>query len=135
MHYYYKNHLKEYSQENRNAPTKTEGLAWNCILKRDKTGYRFLRQKPVEGFILDFYCAKLKLGIELDGASHEGKGEYDAERDIFLLGLGIKIIRYDDHDILKNLEGVALDIESSIREREKELHLKSSILKDTSPFL
>ncbi|MFA7717597.1 MAG: endonuclease domain-containing protein [Candidatus Absconditabacterales bacterium] len=123
MYFNYKDYLKKFSQENRICPTKAEGLFWNCILNRDRTGYRFLRQKPIEGYILDFYCAKLKLGIEIDGESHEGRGDYDEERDLILLGLGIKIVRYSNTDVLKIFEGVHLDVEFQIKEREKEMNL------------
>ncbi|MCX6824039.1 MAG: endonuclease domain-containing protein [candidate division SR1 bacterium] len=123
MYFYYKNHLKNYSQTNRKTPTKSEGLFWNMLLKSNRTGYRFLRQKPIEGYILDFYCPKLKLGIEIDGISHEGKGDYDEKRDSLLQSLGIQMVRYHDNDILKKLEPVSLHLHSIIEDRVKELKL------------
>ncbi len=123
MHFNYKDYLKKFSQENRSCPTKAEWLFWNCILKNDWTWYRFLRQKPVDWYILDFYCAKLRLGIEIDGESHEWKGDYDEERDLILSGLGIKIIRYSDVEVLKNFEWVHLDLESEIEKRKGEVNI------------
>ncbi|MFA7298546.1 MAG: endonuclease domain-containing protein [Candidatus Absconditabacterales bacterium] len=123
MHLDYKSYLKKYSQINRKISTKSEGLFWNTILKGDRTGYRFLRQKPIEGYILDFYCPKLKLCIEIDGESHEGKGEYDEQRDQIVQLLGIKIIRYHEKDVLKKLEAVSIHINAEIEERVKELKL------------
>jgi len=101
--------------------TRLEWLFWNCFLKHDETGYRFLRQKPVEWYILDFYCAKLKLGVEIDGESHEWRSDYDEERDMILRWLWIKIIRYSDTEVLKAFEWVRLDLEEKIKERAEEL--------------
>ena len=89
------------------------------ILKWDRTWYRFLRQKPIKWYILDFYCPKLKLGIEIDGESHEGKGNYDKKRDDLLQLLWIKIIRYNDNDIIKQLEAVSIHINTEIELRAK----------------
>jgi len=123
MYFYYKNHLKDYSQTNRKTPTKSEWLFWNMLLKWNRTWYRFLRQKPIEWYILDFYCPKLKLGIEIDGISHEWKGDYDEKRDCLLQSLWIQMVRYHDNDILKKLEPVSLHLHSIIEERVKELKL------------
>lgn len=117
----YKAYLKTYAQKNRRIPTKSEWLVWNCILKWDKQGYRFLRQKPIAWYILDFYCAKLKLCIEIDGESHEWNGIYDKKRDRLLQSLWIQTMRYSDYDVEHNLEAVARDIETLMSERSKEL--------------
>jgi len=123
MHLDYKSYLKKYSQINRKISTKSEWLFWNTILKWDRTWYRFLRQKPIEWYILDFYCPKLKLCIEIDGESHEWKGEYDEQRDQIVQLLWIKIIRYHEKDVLKKLEAVSIHINAEIEERVKELKL------------
>ena len=120
MHLDYKSYLKKYSQINRKIPTQSEGLVWNTILKWDRTWYRFLRQKPIEWYILDFYCPKLKLAIEVDGESHEWKGEYDEKRDQIVQLLWIKVIRYHEKDVLKKLEAVSIHINTEIQERAKE---------------
>lgn len=123
MHLSYKPHLKKYSQINRKIPTKSEGLVWNMILKWDRTWYRFLRQKPIEWYIIDFYCPKLKLVIELDGESHENKWNYDQKRDWILKKIWIKTLRYPDNDILKKLDAVSIHINTEIKIRAKELKL------------
>ncbi len=84
-------------------------------------GYRFLRQKPVSNFIIDFYCFKLKLAIEIDGDSHDVKDEDDYRRDMNLRKIGIKTIRYQNDQIIYQLENVYYDLEQRIRDREKEL--------------
>ena len=121
MFLHYKPYLKSYAQKNRKVSTKSEWLVWNCLLKWDKLWYRFLRQKPISGYILDFYCPKLKLCIEIDGESHEWVGDYDEKRDFLLKSLWIKTIRYKDDSVLHNLEWVWLDIEYIVTERSKEV--------------
>jgi very-short-patch-repair endonuclease len=118
----YKAYLKNYAQKNRKLCTKSEGLVWNCFLKWDKTWYRFLRQKAINNYILDFYCSKLKLCIEIDGESHEWKGDYDQKRDLYLKKLWIKTVRYADALVLHSLESIGLDIECVIFEREWEIN-------------
>jgi len=125
MHLDYQPYLKKYSQTNRKIPTESEWLVRNTILKWDRTWYRFLRQKPIEWYILDFYCPKLKLCIEIDGESHEEKGNNDEERDGILQWLWIKTIRYHDRDVLKKLEAMSVHINTEIEERVKELGLQN----------
>lgn len=70
-----------------------------------------MRQKPIGNYILDFYCASLKLCIEIDGSSHDEKGEYDRERDRILLEwYDITTIRYTAEQVEKNLQGVCDDV-------------------------
>lgn len=85
------------------------------------TWYRFLRQKPIWNYILDFYCDRLKLWIEIDDKSHDWKWEEDEERTKYLNNLWIKIIRYTNEDINYRLDGVMLDLEEKLNERHKEL--------------
>ena len=73
------------SRKNRNNITEAEKIIWNQILSRDKTGYRFLRQKPIDRFIIDFYCSELSLAIEIDGGSHIKKKGTDDLRDKFFI--------------------------------------------------
>jgi very-short-patch-repair endonuclease len=85
--------------------------------------YKFTRQKPLLSFILDFYCAELKLGIEIDGWYHneESQAIYDEVRTEELKGRGIKIIRIRNEEVISNLEGVVYYIEDEVKKREKEL--------------
>ena len=68
-----------------------------------KTGYKFLRQKPINRFILDFYCSELNLAIEIDGSSHNKRKGYDETRDKFLYQIGIKTIRFTNDEILNQI--------------------------------
>lgn len=89
-------------------------------MKKDKTWYRFLRQKPVWDYILDFYCHKIKLWIEID----DWKWKYDEERTKYLNSVGIEIIRYTNNNIYYNLDAVIMDLESKIKERVNDLWSK-----------
>ncbi|HKL43693.1 MAG TPA: endonuclease domain-containing protein [Candidatus Absconditabacterales bacterium] len=80
------------------------------ILKNKKIGVKFLRQRMVGGYIVDFYCSKLKLIIEIDGESHNYKIDYDKKRIKYLKSLGFKVLFYTDEQVLNNLEGVCEDI-------------------------
>ena len=77
---------------------------------RQFADYRFLRQKPVDLFIVDFYCSSLQLVIEIDGDSHAESPEYDAERTRILNGYGLTVIRYANHEVLHNISGVYEDL-------------------------
>ncbi len=68
-----------------------------------------------------FFCSELKLGIEIDGESHNEQKEYDKMRTLNLNNIGIKIIRYSNAEIMCNLGGVYLDLEQKVKEREEEL--------------
>lgn len=123
---YYNSKNKDYARINRNQYVMTEA-EWkmrNRALKKDKTWYRFLRQKPVWNYILDFYCHKLKLWIEIDDNSHDWKWEYDEERTKYLNNVGIEIIRYTNNNIHYSLDAVTIDLESKIRERVNNLWLE-----------
>jgi len=122
----YNQNNKEYARRNRNqyVMTEAEWKAWNLVLRKDKTWYRFLRQKPIWNYILDFYCQELKLWIEIDDDSHDRKWEDDRARTEYLNGLWIEIIRYTNKNIYYQLDSVMIDLEMKIKEREIVLWLK-----------
>jgi len=107
----YDKNLTTLARQNRSNPTKAERTIWREILrKRQFARYKFLRQKPIGGYIVDFYCAELRLVIEIDGESHAESVEYDRERTKFLNSLGLRVVRYTNHEVLNNLEGVYDDL-------------------------
>ena len=121
MVFKYNNNNVKFAKINRNNQTEEEWKFRNIVLKRDKTWYRFLRQKPIWNYILDFYCEKLKLWIEIDDKSHDWKWEEDGVRTKYLNSLWIKIIRYTNSDINYNLEWVIMDLNEKIEQRHQEL--------------
>ncbi len=80
-------------------------------------GYDFHRQKPIDKYIVDFYCPKLKLIIEIDGISHNEKVEYDKKRQKKLENLGFKILRYTEYEVQKKISDVLLSIIAIINEK------------------
>ena len=104
----YNKELKENSRDLRKNMTDAERLLWSKIRNRQIKNYRFIRQKVIGNYIVDFYCPKACLIIELDGGQHytpEGMLK-DEIRDNFMAGLGFRVLRFLDGDVLKNIQGV-----------------------------
>ena len=111
----YNKNLTALARKNRSNTTKAETRIWREILcMRQFVQYKFLRQKPIGGYIVDFYCSELRLVIEIDGDSHAETAEYDLERTRFLNALGLQVIRYTNDDIIQNIEGVYDDLKQRI---------------------
>lgn len=81
-------------------------------------GYDFDRQKPIDQFIVDFYCKSLALAIEIDGAAHDSEAarEYDQARQARLEGFGIKFLRFREEAVRQNPHVVCLTIAQWIRD-------------------
>ena len=84
-------------------------------------GYDFHRQKPIDNYIVDFFCNELMLAIEIDGVSHEFEEVYvkDMAREQRLESLGVRFLRFDDRDVKKDINNVLQAIESWILEHER----------------
>ena len=97
--------------------TKSETVLWRK-LKGTQLGYKFRRQWGIEKYIVDFYCPKVKLVIEVDGITHdeEAVAIRDAEREEYLVSLGLKVIRFSSNDVLKNLDSVVESIFNTCKE-------------------
>jgi very-short-patch-repair endonuclease len=110
--------LTEKARENRKNPTPAENRLWFDVLQNKRfADLKFTRQKPLDQYIVDFYCAELMLAIEIDGDSHAEQVEYDLQRTAVLNQLGIEVIRYNNNDVLNNLEGVYQDLSGKVEER------------------
>ena len=120
-HLKYLEELRNLSRNNRISATRTENIVWYEILKNNQTGYKFLRQKPINKFILDFYCKELLLAIEVDGKYHYKRKNYDEMRDKFLENLNIKTLRISSEEIIENLENVKNKINEFIESRKVSL--------------
>ena len=95
----------------RNNETPEEKKLWYQYLA--KSQLRYIRQKPIDNYILDFYCPEKKIGIEIDGSQHyteEGR-QYDEQRTRILEGYGIRIIRFTNQQIKKHFIEVCENIE------------------------
>ncbi len=108
--------LKEYARKLRNNSTYTEVQLWNYLKGKQLRGYDFDRQKPIDNFIVDFYCKELMLAIEIDGESHYGNKAKDKKKDKRLDELGVTVLRFDDMEIVHQLDKVIEKIEKWIDE-------------------
>ncbi len=107
----YNQALTARARENRKNPTPAEKKLWYEVLQNGRlSGFKFIRQKPLDEFIVDFYCASLMLAIEIDGDSHAEQAGYDEYRTHKLNALGVRVLRYTNADVMNNLEGVYADL-------------------------
>ena len=102
----YNSDLKELAKDLRKNMTLSEVLLWNKLKKKNMMGFDFDRQRPIDNFIVDFYCPDLMLAIEIDGSSHNDKIEYDEQRQKRLESFNVSILRFTDLEVKKNLAGV-----------------------------
>ena len=93
--------LKGRARELRNNATEGEIILWQRLKNSQMMGYDFDRQKPIDQFIVDFYCKSLALVIEVDGSVHDSKAaqSYDLERQTRLEGLGLQFLRFSDNEV------------------------------------
>ena len=103
--------ISGYRNELRNSMTKSEVVLWKHI-SRNSLGYKFRRQHGIGKYIVDFYCPKLKLAIEVDGITHnfERVFEKDVEKDRYLQSNGIIVRRYNSEKIFNDLQNVLDDL-------------------------
>jgi len=94
--------FKDRRRELRANQTEAEKILWGKLRNRQLEKCKFWRQYSVGPYILDFYCPKIRLAIEVDGSQHDEALEYDKEREDYLLGLEIKTIRYKNNEVMNN---------------------------------
>ena len=118
----YKKSLKPNSRKLRNNLTDAEQQLWQKLRCRQILNTQFNRQKPILNFIVDFYCAKAKLIIELDGGQHfENRRQLKDEiRDKTLQGIGLHILRFDNRQVLLETDAVLDVIYKTVKERIKD---------------
>ncbi len=104
---YRKLNLKAF--EMRNSPTLAEATLWER-LRNNQLGYKFRRQHLIDRFIVDFYCIKMGVVIEVDGKIHDFQRERDTDREKILQGLGCKILRFTNQEVLNNIDVVISEI-------------------------
>ena len=109
---------KERARELRRDMTPTETILWR-ELRGNKLGVHFRRQQVIAGFIVDFYCYKAGLIIELDGGVHQTskQQEFDVKRDESLCQMGLRIVRFKNEEVENNLSGVLDKVRRSISDR------------------
>jgi very-short-patch-repair endonuclease len=105
---YYKKDLKKFSIQLRKNMTDAEKLLWSKIRHKQLKGFQFYRQKPIDNFIVDFYCPKAHLVIELDGGQHynDDMKRKDNLRERLLEKRDLTVLRFSDRDIFNNIEAI-----------------------------
>ena len=113
----YNKNLTPAARNLRNEMTPQEKRLWYDFLRNYTV--KFYRQRVIKNFITDFYCAKAKIVIELDGSQHytEQGIAHDKERTDILKALDLKVIRFANDDVDKNFNGVCLAIDEAVKER------------------
>lgn len=111
--------LKEPARLLRINMTDAEQVLWHHIRRKQIQGVQFYRQKPLLAFIVDFYCAAAKLVIEIDGsqhfeAEHQAK---DQDRDAALASLGLRVLRFDNRQVLLETDAILAVIDEVVRGR------------------
>ncbi len=112
---FYNQTLTKKARENRKSPTPAEQKIWLDVLQGNKLqDLKFIRQKPLDAYIVDFYCSEYMLAVEIDGDSHGEQEEYDQKRTERLNALGVTVIRYSNEDVMTNIAGVYEDLKKKI---------------------
>jgi len=118
--------MKNVARMLRKNSTRAEILLWDELKGKQILGYDFHRQKPVGEYILDFFCPRLMLAIEIDGSSHENRNKEDQNRQRELEKKGIRFLRFPDEEVKQNTEGVVEDItEWVLIDKKKRTHPSS----------
>jgi len=115
---YYDHRNVENARKLRKDMTPWERKLWYCFLKEYPV--RFQRQKEIDKYIVDFYCAAAKLVVELDGSQHYESEERqrDAERDQYMSDLGLAVLRFSNADVDQHFDSVCAAIDRAVQERE-----------------
>jgi very-short-patch-repair endonuclease len=98
--------LRPIARDMRRKPTEAENLLWQHLRRHELHGLKFRRQHSIERFIVDFYCAKARLVIEVDGPIHQYQGEEDSIRQEFLESRNLKVLRFSNAVVLNNVDEV-----------------------------
>lgn len=110
--------LLEAARSLRKNMTDAETLLWHCLRRKQLGGFRFRRQHPLDRYVLDFFCCEAKLAVELDGGQHNEPytRARDDQRTAFLNNNGIQVVRFWNHEVFQNLEGVLQAIYDALRQ-------------------
>ena len=95
----------------RRSMTPTENRLWERLRKNQLNGFHFRRQQIIAGFIVDFYCHRASIIVELDGPVHEKNKERDFQREIILKEMRFRIARFKNEEVIDNIEKVVSEIE------------------------
>lgn len=114
----YNPNLKPIARSLRTNMTKGEELLWSRLRRKQLRGVQFYRQRPIGSYIVDFYAPESKLVVEVDGLHHLSSThrQNDAERDLYLESAGLQVLRFDNIQILQELDAVVDAILQALRD-------------------
>jgi very-short-patch-repair endonuclease len=98
--------IRQRARELRQPQTPAEAKLWQHLRRRQLKGFYFRRQHPIDHFIVDFYCARARLVVEVDGDVHAMQEEYDAARTAWLETQGYRVIRFTNSEVFGELDAV-----------------------------
>lgn len=110
--------LKPLAKHLRKNMTFAEVLLWNQIKGKQMLGFNFDRQRPIDQFIVDFYCKELQLAIEIDGQTHQWEEVQvnDKRRQQRIEQFGVHFLRFDDQEVVNDMDNVLRVIENKVKE-------------------
>ena len=116
--YFNKTSEKFKRKELRKKATKAEEILWNHLKEKQLSGFKFRRQYSIDQFVIDFYCTKVKLAIELDGSVHEADHMqiYDTAREEIIKTFGVTFLRFKNVEIFQKLDRVLDNISNKLSE-------------------
>jgi very-short-patch-repair endonuclease len=100
----------ELARRLRRNQTDAERVLWFQLRDRRLAGWKFKRQVPIDRFVVDFLCTDAKLIVEIDGGQHDQQKKRDAERTATLEAMGYLVLRFWNHDVMRNTNGVLEEI-------------------------
>lgn len=100
------NVLRSRARQLRKDPTDAERLLWQKLRFWQVDGFKFRRRQPLGNYIVDFVCLEKRFIVEVDGGQHAECMDYDRQRDAWLHDQGFVVLRFWNHDVLKNTDGV-----------------------------
>jgi len=114
----YNPNLKQSARRLRKEMTLSERTLWSRLRRKQLRGVQFYRQRPIGSYIMDFYAPKSKLVVEVDGLHHLGSThrQNDAERDSYLESAGLQVLRFNNIQILQELDAVVDVILRTLRD-------------------
>ena len=120
MHYGSNSFTFQKAEELRKRMTEAETVLWEALRNNNLSGLKFRRQHPIARFIVDFYCHKYKLVIELDGSIHNLRevAENDRNREEELKDFGLNILRFTNEQVINDLEYVLQTIKQQVDRME-----------------
>jgi very-short-patch-repair endonuclease len=119
----YKKHLSIYARTLRKEMTGSELFLWSKIRLKQLNAYQFYRQCVIDRYIVDFFCPRARLVIEVDGGQHYSDEmiEDDKKRDYILNIRGLKVLRFNNTDVLSNIDGVVGKIIADLPDEKQKL--------------